>query len=335
MRLVQLNHIEYGRRIAIVDEPKLVLLKTARSVYELALSAVNSRMSIVELANRLRTSESLNYEPIYQCESAWHLLPAFDNPHDPHCCMVSGTGLTHKASADKRENMHHEKLRETLTDSMQMYLWGVEGGRPANGEIGQQPEWFYKGTGHVLRAHGQTLVQPSFAYDGGEEPELAGAYIIDENHTPWRIGFAIGNEFSDHELEKKNYLYLAHSKLRQCAIGPELSITNWYDDIQGRVVVHRGTKEVWSHEIQSGRQHMSHSLANLEHHHFKYAEHCLPRQAHVHFFGASAFSFGSLVKLQHGDCMEISWEGLGRPLRNRLVKADSPQMRTEVKSLVG
>jgi hypothetical protein len=31
---------------------------------------------------------------------------------------------------------------------------------------------------------------------------------------PRRVGFALGNEFSDHTLEKKNYLYLAHSKGR-------------------------------------------------------------------------------------------------------------------------
>ncbi len=68
----------------------------------------------------------------------------------------------------------------------------------------------------------QALPSPSFALDGGEEPEIVGLYLIAPDGTPQRLGFAIGNEFSDHVTERKNYLYLAHSKLRPCAIGPEL-----------------------------------------------------------------------------------------------------------------
>ena len=41
--------------------------------------------------------------------------------------------------------------------------------------------------------------------------------IIDERN-PVRIGFSLGNEFSDHETEQINYLYLAHSKLRNCSV---------------------------------------------------------------------------------------------------------------------
>ncbi len=52
---------------------------------------------------------------------------------------------------------------------------------------------------------------------------------------------------------------------------------------------------------------MAHSLANLEYHHFKYANHRVPGQAHVHFYGADAFSFGEDVRLQDGDRMEVRW----------------------------
>ena len=33
---------------------------------------------------------------------------------------------------------------------MRIYRIGIEGGRPARGTIGAQPEWFYKGTGAIL-----------------------------------------------------------------------------------------------------------------------------------------------------------------------------------------
>jgi hypothetical protein len=237
---------------------------------------------------------------------------------------VAGTGLTHKASAANRDKMHQAQAAGDMTDSMRMYAWGVEGGQPADGHIGVQPEWFYKGTGAMLKAHGQPLVQPAFADDAGEEPEVAAAYLIDDAGQPWRIGFAPGNEFADHVMEKKNYLYLAHSKLRQCAIGPELVVDESFADVPGSVSIHRGGEQVWSAKIQSGEKHMAHSLANLEYHHFKYAEHRIPGQAHVHFFGAAAFSFGAGVSLQHGDTMEVAWQTLGRPLRNTLEAAPGP-----------
>ena len=108
---------------------------------------------------------------------------------------------------------------------MKMYRAGLEGGRPAPGAIGAQPEWFYKGRGDVLRAHGQPLDVPSFALDGGEEAEIAGVYVIGPDGTPFRVGLVQGNEFSDHVGEARNYLYLAESKLRTCSIGPELVVS--------------------------------------------------------------------------------------------------------------
>ena len=55
---------------------------------------------------------------------------------------------------------------------------------------------------------------------------------IDRKGHPVRIGFTTANEFSDHVMEKKNYLYLAPSKLRGCAIGPELLIDDFFDQYQ-------------------------------------------------------------------------------------------------------
>ena len=70
---------------------------------------------------------------------------------------------------------------------------------------------------------------------------------------------------------------------------------------------------------------MSHSLANLEHHHFKQEAHRRPGDVHVHFFGASAFSFGEGLALEDGDVMQVRFEGFGRPLRNPVRYDRSPQ----------
>ena len=318
IRLVQLFHPTYGRKVALVDEPSLVLLTPSNSSYSLALDAINARQSLKALIQTRRSDHTLDYNAVYKGESEWKLLPSFDHPHGPFGCLVSGTGLTHKNSALNRQMMHQAEAG-SITDSMKMYQWGMEGGQPEKGAIGVQPEWFYKGTGAVLKGHGQPLPVPAFANDGGEEPEVAGVYLVDQKGQPYRIGFTTGNEFSDHVMERKNYLYLAPSKLRNCAIGPELVIDMEFTSIEGTVRVLRNKQVCWSADVHTGEKNMAHSLANLEYHHFKYADHRLPFQAHIHFFGADAFSFGSGVKLQTGDEMEVYWKGMGRSLINPIV----------------
>ncbi len=332
IRLVQITHPEMGRRVAVAQEPFLVLLTDTTSVYGLALDAIAAGKDVSNLVESRLSGNKLEYDAVYNGREEWTLLPAFDCPGNSFGCLVSGTGLTHKNSALNRQMMH-QAGEGSLTDSMKMYQWGLEGGQPAKGKIGTQPEWFYKGTGAVLKAHGQPLTIPAYANDGGEEPEVAGVYIIDRQGQPYRLGFTTGNEFSDHVMERMNYLYLAPSKLRNCAIGPELIIDAEFTDIKGSVQVLRNKKVIWSSNIQTGENNMAHSLANLEYHHFKYSEHRLPLQAHIHFFGADAFSFGSGLKLESGDEMMIHWEGLGRPLINPVIVDERKESFIEVKSI--
>jgi len=318
MRLVQLIDPSNTRRIALVQEPNLTLIEAFDSVYALAISALKNSTTLAALIQKNITQQYLPYDAVYEGTSNWRLLPAVDHPVDPRFCLVSGTGLTHKASAENRQKMHDAEVASQLTDSMKMYQWGLEGGKPASDAIGVQPEWFYKGNGSVLKAHNAVLTIPNYGDDGGEEPELAAIYINDEEGTPHRIGFATANEFSDHVMEKKNYLYLAPSKIRNCAIGPELILTDTLDDVRGEVALERQGQIVWQQAIKTGEAHMAHSLQNLEYHHFKYANHRLPFDLHVHFLGADAFSFGAGFLLAEGDTMRVQWEGMGRPLVNTL-----------------
>src|SRR5262249_12576117 len=148
---------------------------------------------------------------------------------------------------------------------------------------GLQPEWFYKGDGSILRAHGEDLEIPAYGWDGGEEPEIAGVYVISPQGKAFRVGLTVANEFSDHRMEKKNYLYLAPSKLRNCSIGPELVVgEDEFDHVPGTVKIFRGETCVWSKEIWTGEKNMSYSVANLEHHHFKYAAHRRSGDVHIH-----------------------------------------------------
>jgi hypothetical protein len=241
---------------------------------------------------------------------------------DPAHCMVSGTGLTHLGSAAARDAMHQKLKRGTqegtLTDSMRMFQWGVAGGKPAPGETGAQPEWFYKGTGSIVVPPGGVLNSPAFALDGGEEPELVGLYVIGPDGAPCRLGFALGNEFSDHVTERSNYLYLAHSKLRACAVGPELNTGPLPRDLRGTSRILRDGAVVWEKPFLTGEANMCHSLENLEYHHFKYAAHRRPGDVHLHFFGTATISFADGISAQSGDVFEIDLPALGAPLHNAL-----------------
>jgi hypothetical protein len=320
MHLIQLTGPQ-GRRIGVIQGDRIQLIAGAESIQALATAALEDRIPLSAAVTAKLGAEFLNYDAIYHAASEWQILPPIDHP-EPARCMVSGTGLSHIRSAHNRQAMHASD--EHPTDSMRMYQWGLEGGRPAPGEVGVSPEWFYKGTGTTLRAHNQPLDVPPYANDGGEEPEIAGVYIVDSSGAPRRIGMVAGNEFSDHEFEKKNYLYLAASKLRMCAIGPELAIDPDFSLVSGEVAIERDGRAMWSKQIHTGESVMCHSLANLEHHHFKFEPHRRPGDVHVHFFGADAFSFGEGVRLVDGDIMQVQFAGFGRPLRNPIHIATSP-----------
>jgi hypothetical protein len=313
MRLVQIRNGS-ARRAAVVEEPKLRPLEDCESVYALLEEALAAGITLAALAQRKASPELLDYDSIYTGASPWRLLPPIDHPAEPARCLISGTGLTHLGSARERQAMHVKE--EELTDSMKMFRWGIEGGRPAEGQIGVPPEWFYKGTGTILRAHGEALETPVHAEDGGEEAEIAGIYFVDMAGVPRRVGMAAGNEFSDHKFEKKNYLNLASSKLRTCAIGPELVLDADFESVAGEATIERGARVVWSKKIRTGEKEMCHSLRNIEHHHFKFDPHRRPGDVHVHFLGADCLSFGDGIELCDGDVMQVRFEGFGRALRN-------------------
>ena len=296
------------------------------SVYELAMAAIVAGHGIAaEVALR-------GLGDTVDLTRATFALPV--SHADPAHLHLTGTGLTHLGSASARDAMH-AKLEgvETLTDSMKMFRMGLETGRPAKGEVGAQPEWFYKGNGHAAVAPGTALTAPGFAEDGGEEPEIAGIYLIGPDGTPHRIGWALGNEFSDHVTERVNYLWLAHSKLRVASYGPEILVGDLPTDVCGTSRILRAGKTLWEKPFLSGEANMSHTIANLEHHHFKYGIFCQPGDLHVHFFGTATLSFADGIKTQGGDTFEIEVADFGQPLRNTLSFAPKTTGATQVHPL--
>jgi len=301
--------------VAVRDTGPARWVKGAKSVYALALEAVRAGKPLDAVIEERGLGETVDLEAAYR---EGRVMSPIRHP-DPAHLYVTGTGLTHLGSAATRDAMHKKAdAEEKLTDSMKMFRMGIEGGKPANGGPGVQPEWFYKGNGTMVIEPGKPLSSPAFALDAGEEPEIAGIYIIGDDGTPFRIGFALSNEFSDHVTERINYLYLAHSKLRNASIGPEILVGNLPDDVRGTSRILRGGKTLWEKPFLSGETNMSHAIANLEHHHFKYDLFRQPGDVHVHMFGTATLSFADGIKTEAGDVFEIEAAGFGLPLRNPL-----------------
>lgn len=328
LKLVQLRGKDGTRMVAALGEDG-----TARRVngvsgtYALAFIAIDEGKSLAEAVAERLTGEEVD---LASAEADGRLLPPIDH-EDPAHLHLTGTGLTHLGSAEGRDKMHKAAAAGAVTDSMRMFLLGIEGGKPADGAVGAQPEWFYKGNGNCMVATGAELKSPHFALDGGEEPEIAGIYIIDRDGNPRRLGFALANEFSDHVTERGNYLWLAHSKLRPAAIGAELLVGPLPQDVRGASRILRNGEVIWEKPFLSGEANMSHSIANLEHHHFKYGLFRQPGDVHIHFFGTATLSCADGITTQDGDVFEISAAPFSLPLRNPLGREE--QTAVAVKEL--
>ncbi|MEP6883606.1 MAG: AraD1 family protein [Gammaproteobacteria bacterium] len=325
MRLIQLA-TDTERFVALLEPNRSARrLHGVASTYDLAMSAVHEGSSLQSAATARLTEQRIDLGELIAGSSTGVLrwLPPIDHP-DPAHLYLTGTGLTHLGSAASRDKMHAKATAAAAqSDSMRMFLMGLEGGKAADGAVGVQPEWFYKGDGSSIVACGEPLRSPSFALDGGEEPEIAGVYLIDPDGNPRRLGFCLANEFSDHITERGNYLWLAHSKLRPAALGAELLTGALPDDVKGMSRILRGGKVIWESAFLTGEINMSHWIANLEHHHFKYPLFRRPGDVHVHFFGTATLSFSDGVRAQLGDVFEIEADAFTVPLRNPLAPAST------------
>lgn len=331
VRLIQYEGTQNQRFVGLVRNEKIHCLKDVSDIRSLALKAIETGTPLADLVQQLITEHAEDYAAIIE---SGRLLSPIDH-HDPAHMVVAGTGLTHVGSAAARDSMHKTLAEDeqTLTPSMQVFRWGLEGGKPTDGNPGAQPEWFFKGDGDIVVRPEAPYPVPTFSQDEGEEPEVVAIYVIGNDSKPYRIGFALGNEATDHIMEKSNYLYLAHSKLRHCSFGPELLVGELPSHLEGKVRIRRAGDVIWEKPFMTGEDNMCHSLANLEYHHFKYNQFLRTGDVHVQFLGTSVASFGDGIKTEEGDVFEIEIPEFGAPLRNGTVMVKEKIDYGEVQAL--
>ena len=203
---------------------------------------------------------------------------------------------------------------------MKIFRMGIEGGKPGKGKIGVQPEWFFKGVGTCVVAPGALIAAAGLCASRRARSRRSSASIsIDAKGRPWRIGYSLGNEFSDHVTEAENYLYLAHSKLRACALGPELLIGELPPDVRGKTRIRRKGKVIWEDDFLSGED---------EHVPFHRQSRALPlplsdvpparRSPRLFLRRGGAELHAAGIQTEPGDEFEIDVPVMGKPLRNRM-----------------
>ena len=98
----------------------------AETTLALARRAIVEGATLAALVDAAGEGETLDLGTV-------ELLAPIDHA-DPAHLLMTGTGLTHLGSAEGRDKMHRAiSDAAQQTDSMKMFLMGVEGGKPESG----------------------------------------------------------------------------------------------------------------------------------------------------------------------------------------------------------
>src|SRR4051812_38182064 len=112
------------RHVALMDAEGIAWrLAGIANVRALARAALDARTSLAGAAQAARSDEKVDLGTVT-------LLAPIDH-EDPAHLLMTGTGLTHLGSAESRDAMHRAAASTesgALTDSMRMFLMGVDGG---------------------------------------------------------------------------------------------------------------------------------------------------------------------------------------------------------------
>ena len=135
MRIIQYRGRDGARRVGVAsDDGHVRTIRGATTTYDLAVEAIRKKQSIERIIeNRLSNEKDTMAEII--SEKRIHV--PFHHP-DPYHQIITGTGLSHLGSASARNSMHTKlsKDESSMTDSMKMFKWGLEGGKPNTTDIG-------------------------------------------------------------------------------------------------------------------------------------------------------------------------------------------------------
>lgn len=125
-------------------------------------------------------------------------------------------------------------------------------------------DFYYKGTGDLLRTDGDPLSSPVPLTAGGIEAEYCAIYCINKESEPVYLGFTLANDFSDAGLRHARRNLANLSKLQPTAVASEVVLEELPASSAVSASVSRGGAAVWRREGALGRREMLYSPRVLE-----------------------------------------------------------------------
>jgi len=120
------------------DDGHVRTIRGATTTYDLATEAIRKKQSIERIIEDRISNEK---DTMTEIISEKRIHVPFHHP-DPYHQIITGTGLSHLGSASARNSMHAKLSQDesSMTDSMKMFKWGLDGGKPNATDIGTQAE---------------------------------------------------------------------------------------------------------------------------------------------------------------------------------------------------
>ena len=288
MHLSQITDADGARRVVFRDDTTARVVTGATTTYDLAREAIAARTT---LADAVR-SRGLGAEVDLAAALAEGRVHAPINHPDPAHLHLTGTGLTHLGSAATRDAMHagHRAGKADRFDE------DVPHG-PRGRQAGARARSACSRNGST-RATARSPWRPARrSLAGLRQGRRRGAgdrrHLRDRRrrHAVPRSASRSPTSSPTTSPSGVNYLFLAHSKLRERVVrAGDPGSAPLPDDVAAPRASCATARLLWEKPFLSGEANMSHTIANLEHHHFKYGLFRQPGDVHVHMFGTATLS---------------------------------------------
>ncbi|MEU8891914.1 FAH family protein [Streptomyces sp. NPDC048442] len=189
----------------------------------------------------------------------------------------------------------------------------------AGPEVPDQPNWFFKGLGNVLRVPGLPLSVPGDAVAVTEEAEVVLVYVDDEEGESHYAGYTFGNDLTDIGRFKQHAGHLSYAKLCDTAVAPWLHLGAPPRSVTGAVTVERDGAPAWKGSFTTGTDALHYDLDTMMRRLFAYESLHHPGRTHYVYIGADRSSFHGGFRLEDGDRVTLDFASHGVTVSNPLV----------------
>ncbi|MBN0046119.1 FAH family protein [Streptomyces actuosus] len=154
-----------------------------------------------------------------------------------------------------------------------------------------QPNWFFKGLGDVLKVSGEPLRVPGSAVAVTEEAEVVLVYVGDADGTPRYAGYTFGNDLTDIGRFRRHNGHLSYAKLCDAGIAPWLFLGTPPTHVTGHVTIERDGDAAWQGAFVTGTKALHYPLRDITSRLLSYSSLLHPGRVHYVYLGADRSSF--------------------------------------------